>query len=163
MAGILRLSLRRCTTVPRILQTQRIAATGSLQCRRFKGSSTKGAKSTANLIPGSQMPITDPTAREEYSKADGKMHAAVEYLRKDCAEGEARATGRVTPALLSSVRVKLAHGGTDDLFRLEELSTVGVKEGSILVVTPFDEDVSDCLAFVLTGLLISDLVVVERY
>ena len=142
MAGILRLSFTRCAVAPRILQTQRIRVTGQLQCRRFKGNSTKGSKNTANLVPGSKMPITDEVAREEYSKTEIKMQAALEWFRKDCAEGEARASGRVTPALLTPVRVKLPD--SEALFRLDELATVGVRDGSTLIITLFDEDVSSC-------------------
>lgn len=67
------------------------------------------------------------------------MQASVEWYRKECAAVEARASGRVTPALLSSVRVKLPSSNTD--MRLEEVATVGVRDGSTLLVTVFEEDV----------------------
>ena len=66
------------------------------------------------------------------------MKAAVDWFRKDCASAEARASGRVTPQLLSPVRVKIEGGE----YRLEEVATVGVREGSTLLVTLFDESVS---------------------
>ncbi|KAF5369257.1 hypothetical protein D9758_002631 [Tetrapyrgos nigripes] len=97
----------------------------------------KGTKSTADLVPGSQQPITDEAAREEYKKCEEKMIAAVEWFRKECAAVETRASGRVTPHLLAPVRVKLPD--SDQSFRLEEVATVGVKDGSMLLVTVFDE------------------------
>ncbi|KAE9398037.1 ribosome recycling factor [Gymnopus androsaceus JB14] len=100
--------------------------------------SGKGPKSTANLVPGSKQPITDPAAQEEYAKTEQKMAAAIDWFRKDCASAETRASGRVTPALLSPVRVKLPK--TEQSFRLEEISTVGVRNGSELVVTVFEEE-----------------------
>lgn len=60
------------------------------------------------------------------------MKLSVEWLRKDCAEASTRAAGRVTPALLASVRV-LGQ-------KLEEVATVGVRDGTVLVVTVFDEE-----------------------
>ncbi|KAJ7627647.1 ribosome recycling factor domain-containing protein [Mycena polygramma] len=98
----------------------------------------KKIKSTADLVPGSKQPITDEAARAEYAKADEKMKAAVEWYRKDCAGVESRAVGRVTPAVLDSVRVKLPD--SDKEFRLEEVATVGVRDGSTLLITIFEED-----------------------
>jgi len=67
------------------------------------------------------------------------MKASVDYFRKDCAAAENRALGRVTPALLSPVRVKLPDHPNG--VRLEELATVGVREGSTLLITLFNEHV----------------------
>ncbi|KAJ7232979.1 ribosome recycling factor domain-containing protein, partial [Mycena haematopus] len=117
----------------------------SLACRsaRFprgtrRNYASKHIKSTADLVPGSKQPITDEAARAEYAKADEKMKAAVDWYRKECAGVESRATGRVTPAVLDSVRVKLPNG--DREFRLEEVATVGVRDGSTLLITIFEED-----------------------
>ena len=90
-------------------------------------------------MPGSQRPIADDAAWEEYQKCDEKMKAAVEWFRKECAAAEARASGRVTPALLSPVRVKMPQD--DHLYKLEEIATVGVRDGSLLLITVFDEEV----------------------
>ena len=68
------------------------------------------------------------------------MKTAVDWFKKECAGFETRASGRVTPAVLSPVRVKLP--GEDKEYRLEELATVGVREGSTLLVTLFEEGVS---------------------
>lgn len=94
---------------------------------------------TGNLVPGSKQPITDEAAREEYTKCEGKMQAAVEWFRKDCAASEARAGGRVTPAILDSVRVTLP--GSTEPYRLEALATVGVRDGTTLIITVFEEQV----------------------
>ncbi|KAJ6631187.1 ribosome recycling factor domain-containing protein [Mycena sp. CBHHK59/15] len=107
---------------------------GSRRCY----ASAKKVKSTANLVPGSKQPITDEAARSEYAKADEKMKAAVDWYRKECAAVESRATGRVTPAVLDPVRVILPDG--DREFRLDEVATVGVRDGSTLLITLFDEN-----------------------
>ncbi|KAG6873368.1 hypothetical protein C0995_016477 [Termitomyces sp. Mi166 len=107
---------------------------------RTYASAKKQAKSTSNLVPGSRQPITDAAAQEEYAKAESTMKIAVEWYRKECATLESRASGRITPALLSPVRVKLPD--VDSQMRLEEVATVGVREGSTLLVTPYEEDVS---------------------
>jgi ribosome recycling factor len=104
-----------------------------------KAKSGKGPKSTANLIPKSKQPITDPVAQEEYNKAEQKMSAAVEWFRKECASVEARASGRVTPAVLAPVRVQFSKD--DRMMKLEEVATVGVRNGSELVITVFEEEV----------------------
>lgn len=96
--------------------------------------------STADLIPGSQQPIVDEAAREEYTKAESTMLTAVEWFRKECAAAESRASGRVTPALLKPVRVKMT--GVDGTVPLEQVATVGVRDGTTLLVTVFDEHVS---------------------
>jgi len=66
------------------------------------------------------------------------MQTSVDWFRKECSSVEARASGRVTPALLSSVRVRLPDSNTD--MRLEEVATVGVRDGSTLIITIFEED-----------------------
>ncbi len=95
----------------------------------------KKATSTAEkFVPGSQQPLTDPVAQAEYAKCEEKMKAAIDWFRKDCAQGTTRATGRITPALLKDVRV--------DGEPLQNMATIGVRDGSILVVTVFEESVS---------------------
>ncbi|KAJ7151049.1 ribosome recycling factor domain-containing protein [Mycena filopes] len=95
-------------------------------------------KSTADLVPGSQQPITSEAARLDYAKTDEKMQAAVDWYRKDCAAIESRATGRVTPAVLDPVRVKLPD--VEKELRLDEVATVGVRDGTTLLITIFEED-----------------------
>ncbi|KAJ3847545.1 ribosome recycling factor domain-containing protein [Lentinula lateritia] len=98
----------------------------------------KGAKSTANLVPRSKQPITDPKAQEEFASAEQKMTAAVDWFRRECASIATRANGRVTPDLLSSVRVRFPKD--EHAFKLEEISTVGVRNASELVITVFEEE-----------------------
>ncbi|KAL0069580.1 hypothetical protein AAF712_003238 [Marasmius tenuissimus] len=116
--------------------TRHTKSSASLLTRRTYAA--KGTKSTAKLLPGSQRPIADDAAWEDYQKCDEKMKAAVEWFRKECAAAEARASGRVTPALLSPVRVKLPQD--DHSYKLEEIATVGVRDGSLLLITVFDEE-----------------------
>ncbi|KAF8633885.1 hypothetical protein AX15_001191 [Amanita polypyramis BW_CC] len=99
--------------------------------------SKKKPVSTADLIPGSKQPIVDESAREEYTRAESTMRAAVEWFRKECAAAESRASGRVTPALLKPVKVQMA--GMDSTVDLEQVATVGVRDGTILMVTVFDD------------------------
>ncbi|KAJ7039862.1 ribosome recycling factor domain-containing protein [Mycena alexandri] len=111
---------------------------GSLPGPTRRNYATKKIKSTADLIPGSQQPITDEATRLDYAKTDEKMKAAVDWYRKECAGIESRATGRVTPAVLDPVRVKLPDAEKE--FRLDEVATVGVRDGSTLLITIFEED-----------------------
>ncbi|KAJ7136082.1 ribosome recycling factor domain-containing protein [Mycena epipterygia] len=122
----------RNVTIPLACRVSRVPS----EARR--GYASKKIKSTADLVPGSKQPITDEAARAEYAKADEKMKTAVEWYRKECAVVESRATGRVTPAVLDPVRVKLPD--TDREFRLDEVATVGVRDGSTLLITIFEED-----------------------
>ncbi|KAI0777289.1 ribosome recycling factor domain-containing protein [Trametes elegans] len=91
--------------------------------------------STDALIPASQRIVSS----EEYKKTEGKMLTVLEWFRKEVAALETRATGRVTPALLAPVRVKVPGGADSRGVRLEEVATVGVKEGTTLLVTVFEE------------------------
>ncbi|KIJ15328.1 hypothetical protein PAXINDRAFT_169134 [Paxillus involutus ATCC 200175] len=67
------------------------------------------------------------------------MTTAVEWYRKEVAAFETRASGRITPALLAPVRVE-AYGKGSEAVKLEEVATVGIKDGSLLIVTVFDEN-----------------------
>lgn len=96
------------------------------------------AKSTASFVPGSQQLFESEEVRAEYTKAESKMASAVDWFRKEVAAFETRASGRVTPALLSPVRVE---GRRGQAVGLEEVATVGIKDGSMLIVTVFDEHV----------------------
>lgn len=101
-------------------------------------------RSTAELVPGSQQPLTTEEARSEYKKTQTKMLSTVEWYRKEVAAFEMRANGRVTPALLAPIRIE-AQGKDSEPLKLEEVATVGVKDGSMLVVTVFDENVRWCI------------------
>jgi hypothetical protein len=110
---------------------------------------------TTFLTPGSQQAFTKPTARYEFALADAKMVACVEWLRCEVAQLDACASGRVTPQLLTPVRVSVAASG-EKKARLEELAIVGVRDGSSLVVTVFDPCVVCCVVrhFVLLFVLV---------
>lgn len=69
------------------------------------------------------------------------MLEMLDKYKKEVAELEVRATGRVTPAVLSPVRVVLPHSEGKGV-RLEEIATVGVREGTTLIITVFEESVS---------------------
>jgi hypothetical protein len=109
---------------------------------------------TESLTPGSQQALTDPAARDEFARTDAKMAACVERLRREVAQLEARASGRVTPQLLAPVRVSVAPSSSSSSasaagkgasvstkVRLEEVATVGVRDGSTLIVTVFEPQV----------------------
>ncbi|KAH9990986.1 ribosome recycling factor-domain-containing protein [Russula compacta] len=147
MLSPLRHSLRLSTTRAISRPTNLTASPAPTPPRRAYGSK-KAPIATTSLKPGSQQALTDPAARDEFARADAKMVACVEWLRREVAQLEARASGRVTPQLLAPVRVSVARsasasasasaaGGTKKV-RLEELATVGVRDGSSLIVTVFD-------------------------
>lgn len=110
---------------------------------RFKSSTFDGEKhgtvTTDQLIPGSQLRISE-SALGEYQKCEEKMVAAVEWYRKEVAKMESRASGRVTPEILSPVSVKIPGRGPNKV-GIEEVATVGVKDGSVLIVTVFEDSV----------------------
>jgi hypothetical protein len=118
------------------------------------GSKKRSPIATASLTPGSQQALADPAARDEYARAHAKMAACVEWFRREVAQLDARASGRVAPQLLAPVRVSVvAHSSSSSAsasasasaakkVRLEEVATVGVRDGSTLIVTVFDPQVS---------------------
>ncbi|KAG2751191.1 ribosome recycling factor [Suillus brevipes Sb2] len=132
-----------CSSFQLLSQTQRSFTPNDIP-RSFKTShvrfyaSRSKAKSTADLVPGSKQALTSEAARLEYGKSEAKMSAAVEWYRKEVASLETRASGRVTPALLSPVRIELPGKGKE-LVKLEEVSTIGVRDGSTLIITVFEE------------------------
>ncbi|KAF5351122.1 hypothetical protein D9756_008223 [Leucocoprinus leucothites] len=137
--SLLRLAFRNFalrTASPVTSVGQRSTRTLLRDTTRHRNYATKGKmKSTDRLVPGSKQPITDAAAMAEYTKTSTSMTNAVDWFRRECQGLETRASGRITPALLSPVRVKLA----DKDYRLEEIATVGVRDGTILLVTLFDE------------------------
>ena len=105
-----------------------------------------GTVTTDQLLPGSQLRIPE-SALGEYQKCEERMVAAVEWYRKEVAKMENRASGRVTPEILAPVLVKIPGRGTNGV-RIEEVATVGVKDGSVLIVTVFEDSVSIRFAFI---------------
>jgi hypothetical protein len=118
--------------------------------------SKRGPITTTSLIPGSQQVLSNPAAREEHTRASAAMANSVEWFKREVAQLDARASGRVTPQLLDPVRVSLppppphkeegaAASSAPSKVRLEELATVGVRDGSTLVVTVFEPQVRPLL------------------
>lgn len=97
------------------------------------------ATSTSGLIPTSKRALKDETAQAEYDKAAAKMESAVDWLKKEVAGVKARGLGHVTPAILNPVRVVLPEDPRD--YRLEEVATVGIRDGSSLIVTLYEDKV----------------------
>jgi ribosome recycling factor len=81
------------------------------------------------------------SAMGEYRKCEERMLAAVEWYRKEVAKMENRASGRVTPEILAPVSVKIPGRGANGV-GIEAVATVGVKDGSVLIVTVFEDSVS---------------------
>ena len=118
------------------------ATKGQLKSSTFDGQK-HGTVTTDQLLPGSQSRIAE-SALGEYQKCEEKMAAAVEWYRKEVAKMENRVSGRVTPEILAPVSVKIPGRGANGV-RIEEVATVGVKDGSVLVVTAFEDSVSDLI------------------
>lgn len=149
--SLFRLALRSYVLSASIPITRRVSTQVSLPRVAKRNFAIKGRmKSTDELVPGSKQRITDEAALAEYTKADTSMTNAVEWFRRECQGLEIRASGRVTPNLLSPVRVKVS----DREYRLEDIATVGVRDGTTLLVTLFDENVS-CLSMNLVVILIT--------
>lgn len=94
------------------------------------------------LVPGSQQ-ILSGDALAEYKKTEEKMDATVHFFKKEVSSLESLAVGRVTPDVLKPVRVSLPDSEADvPPVKLHEIATVGVRDGTTLIVTVFDESVS---------------------
>ena len=107
---------------------------------REAGARGPHATSSSNLIPGSQQVLIGE-APAEYEKADAKMKSAVDWFRRECAAMEMQGSGRVTPDVLKPVRVVLPESDGADC-GLNEIATVGVRDGTTIIVTVFAENVS---------------------
>lgn len=142
----------------RISQTRLISASPVLAAKgsKKKGSrddedapttvilSTKGkGKSRHNhneeLVPGHASALEEVDAIDS-EKVQNKMKNAVEWFRKEVASLESRGSGRVSTALLDPVKVSLNKG--EQSVRLQEVATVSVREGNVLVVSVFEDEVS---------------------
>lgn len=134
-------TLRRPCPLPLVLGAPGVRTYASKKKKGSTHDSEHGKikVSTDSLVPGSQQIL----AGEVYFKAEESMKIVVDHYRKEVADMETRSTGRVTPAMLSPVRVHLPGG--DKGVRLEEIATVGVREGTTLMVTVFEEQVCNSL------------------
>ena len=90
------------------------------------------SKAAAALESNRELLATSETRARDFENLKQKYEEEVAAL-------EVRASGRVTPAVLAPVRVSLPDKGG---VRLEEVATVGVRDGTMLVVTVFEEQVS---------------------
>ncbi|KAH7345676.1 ribosome recycling factor-domain-containing protein [Rhizoctonia solani] len=75
---------------------------------------------------------------EVINQASHKMDSTLEWFKRELAQMETRVSGRVVPSLLDPVRVVLKDAGGAAV-RLDQVSTVGVRDGNTLVITLFDE------------------------
>lgn len=96
-----------------------------------------GKIDVSKLVPGSKMKM-NPPEQALFESTEVEIKQILELCKRDLKELEFRASGRVTPELLSPVRVQVL--GKKPC-RLEELATVGVRDGTTLVITVFDESV----------------------
>jgi ribosome recycling factor len=155
MASLIRACKPLTRSIPRTLHS-RTSTTALLQSHHFqpqpqcRHASKKAHKATqptssSTFVPGSQVVSLDPAVVSLHGATDVKMQAAVDWYRKEVAGYETRAAGRVTPALLAPVRVVLPGKGGESV-KLEEVATVGVREGTTLLVTVFEEAVRIHLA-----------------
>ncbi|KAH7105193.1 ribosome recycling factor domain-containing protein [Auriculariales sp. MPI-PUGE-AT-0066] len=94
--------------------------------------------STEFLIPASQMKLGSEDGHVIYDETEEKMKAAVDRHRKELAALEVRGSGRVTPAILDPIRVALPDMPAPGP-RLNEIATIGVREGTTLLVSVYDE------------------------
>ena len=114
----------------------------SLVPDREQGARGPRPTSADKLIPGSEQVLVGE-AQEEYERADTKMKSAVDWFRRECAAMEMQGSGRVTPDVLKPVRVVLPESeGTP--VSLQEVATVGVRDGTTILVTVFVESVRVC-------------------
>ncbi|KAG8732719.1 hypothetical protein FRC11_011378 [Ceratobasidium sp. 423] len=81
-----------------------------------------------------------PTSKEDevINQANHKMDSTLEWFKRELAQMESRVSGRVIPSLLDPVLVKLKNAGGMAV-KLDQVSTVGVRDGNVLVITLFDE------------------------
>jgi ribosome recycling factor len=162
-SSLVRLVLRhRIVSVPRP-STHTISP--SVISRNYAKNHRKGASSVTAPVPKATDTHTDfvpprgskghksqheditPNALSEEDEviyqAGQKMDNTLEWYKRELAQMEARVSGRVVPSLLDPVRVRVK-GSEGAAVRLDEVATVGVRDGNVLVITLFDEAVCSC-------------------
>ncbi|KAG8743211.1 hypothetical protein FRC10_000282 [Ceratobasidium sp. 414] len=158
-SALIRFTTRyQASLIPRAL-AQKVSPS-AISYRNYAKSHRKGASSVDAPVPNATDTHTDfapprgskrhksqheditPSALSEEDEAihqaNQKMGTTLEWYKRELAQMETRASGRVMPSLLDPVRVRLKSGG-GAVSKLEEVATVGVKEGNVLVITVFDE------------------------
>lgn len=104
---------------------------------RFKSKKHHHDESAPAKEPASEISFSDVLAATE-----SKMTTSVDWYTKHIGALESRGNGRVTPALVDSVRVSgTDESGAEVVYKLRDIATIGVKEGSTLMVTVFEESV----------------------
>lgn len=106
-----------------------------------RGKRAKGGIDTARLVSGSQR-VLGGEDQAEYERTEERMSMAIDWFRREVAGMEARGAGRVTPDVLKPVRVTLPGAFDATPVSLQEIATVGVRDGTTLVVTAFEDSVS---------------------
>lgn len=121
--------------------------------------SKKGKHNTEDEVVHSRNNINDPSLRfvptsalpygAEYDvekrAADEKFQSSLKWLKEQARGVEIRSSGRVVPDILDGIRVSIeSEESGENSFEvgLKEVATVGVKNGNVLVVTVFEEQVS---------------------
>jgi ribosome recycling factor len=151
---------RVCSPVSRSLQSRYYAKRKDKDEDNNKPSKSKKAKHNAeDEIVHSRNNINDPSLKfvpssalpygAEYDvekrSADEKFQSSLKWLKEQARGVEIRSSGRVVPDILDGVKVMIEseEGGQNDFeVGLKEIATVGVKNGNVLVVTVFEEQVS---------------------
>ncbi|QRV82005.1 ribosome-recycling factor [Ceratobasidium sp. AG-Ba] len=156
---LIRLALRsRASTTTQTLA--RSIPSSTVLYRSYAKNHRKGASSVNAPVPDAVDTHTDfapprgskrhksqheditPTALSEedevIQEAGRKMDGTVQWYKRELAQMETRVSGRVMPSLLDPVRVKLK-GSEGAGSKLDEVATVGVRDGNVLVITVFDE------------------------
>ncbi|KZS97285.1 ribosome recycling factor [Sistotremastrum niveocremeum HHB9708] len=164
MAACFNISLRRCRipsglSVVHSSRNTLIASGSQIHQLRFYASKTKqknngresrepdvprtkdgnkGRLSTADLVPGSKQVLED-ASQAELEKVAAKIQSTITWFKKQLAEIQSRGSGRVTPAILDSVRVE---AGTRGIVKLDQVSTVGVRDGTTLMINVFEDEMT---------------------
>jgi ribosome recycling factor len=116
-----------------------------LQHLRFKKTRQKLYNDEAANPPTSarrgETPIQGQAFKVLLVSAEEKMTGSVAHYEKQMAVLESRAIGRVMPSLIEGVKVPNLLG--DVRYKLRDVASIGVKEGTTLVVTVFEPSVSD--------------------
>ena len=97
-------------------------------------------KDTSTLVPGSEQVLSGEAA-EEFARSESRMGQAIDWFKREVAQLEMQGAGRVTPDILRPVRVQLPGTSESEACALTDVATVGVREGTTLLVTVFAEDV----------------------
>ncbi|KAJ7800329.1 ribosome recycling factor-domain-containing protein [Mycena olivaceomarginata] len=117
----------------------------SLPCRAARppsesrrGYASKHIKSTADLVPAPSSPSRTRRRGRSTPRPTRRCTPRSTGTARSARAVESRATGRVTPEVLDAVRVRLP--GSEKELHLNEVATVGVRDGSTLLITIFEED-----------------------